>query len=159
MGVTWPNLDRTGSQHNGAGTPDQGLYASDTETLVLGSWTYLGMVSFGRNTVGPNLNSSKPDFARLSGVSTGRFGCEMSCNSDQRQAVEKQLRHDAVKAMTQENANRVAPIIIDQIHGGKTYLYIASQLNGLAVPTARGGLGYAGTVRNYRKGLQNTQVA
>jgi hypothetical protein len=83
----------------------------------------------------------------------------MSCNSDQRQAVEKQLRHDAVKAMTQENANRVAPIIIDQIHGGKTYLYIASQLNGLAVPTARGGLGYAGTVRNYRKGLQNTQVA
>ena len=33
------------------------------------------------------------------------------------------------------------------------------QLNGLSVPTARGGLWYAGTVRNYHKRLQNTQAA
>jgi DNA invertase Pin-like site-specific DNA recombinase len=71
----------------------------------------------------------------------------------------QQARHDAVKALALENANRVAPIIMDQIHGGKTYLYIAGQLNGLSVPTARGGLWYAGTVRNYHKMLQNTQVA
>ena len=32
-------------------------------------------------------------------------------------------------------------------------------LNGLAVPTARGGTWHAGTVRNYHKRLQNTQVA
>jgi len=71
----------------------------------------------------------------------------------------QQARHAAVKALALENANRVAPIIMDQIDAGKTYRYIAGQLNGLAVPTARGGLWYAGTVRNYHKRLQNTQVA
>ena len=55
------------------------------------------------------------------------------------------------KALALENANRVAPIIMDQIHSGKTYRYIAGQLNGLAVPTARGGTWYAGKVRNYHK--------
>lgn len=63
------------------------------------------------------------------------------------------------KALALENANRVSPLIMDQINGGKTYRYIADQLNGLAVPTARGGTWYAGTVRNYHKRLQNTQVA
>jgi|TARA_B110000046_G_scaffold91257_1_gene99173 hypothetical protein len=63
------------------------------------------------------------------------------------------------KALALENANRVAPIIMDQIDSGKTYRYIAGQLNGLAVPTARGGTWYAGTVRNYHKMLQNTQAA
>jgi hypothetical protein len=63
------------------------------------------------------------------------------------------------KALALENANRVAPIIMDQIDGGKTYHYIAGQLNGLAVPTARGGAWHAGTVRNYHKMLQNTQAA
>ena len=40
---------------------------------------------------------------------------------------------------------------MDQIDGGKTYRYIAGQLNGLSVPIARGGTWYAGTVRNYHK--------
>ena len=48
---------------------------------------------------------------------------------------------------------------MDQINAGKAYRYIASQLNGLLVPTARGGLWYAGTVRNYHKRLQNIQAA
>jgi hypothetical protein len=40
---------------------------------------------------------------------------------------------------------------MDQIDGGKTYRYIADQLNGLSVPTERGGTWFAGTVRNYHK--------
>jgi hypothetical protein len=63
-----------------------------------------------------------------------------------------------VSLLALENANRVAPIIMDQIDGGKTYRYIADQLNGLALPTPLGGTWYAGTVRNYHKRLLNTQV-
>ena len=48
---------------------------------------------------------------------------------------------------------------MDQIDGGKTYRYIAGQLNGLSVQIARGGTWYAGTVTNYHKRLQNTQAA
>ena len=69
----------------------------------------------------------------------------------------QQARHDAVKALALENANRVAPIIMDQMKAGKTYRYIAGQLNDLSVPTARGGLWYAGTVRNYHKRLENRE--
>ena len=71
----------------------------------------------------------------------------------------QQARNAAVKALALENANRVSPLIMDQINGGKTYRYIADQLNGLSVPTERGGTWYAGTVRNYHKMLQNTQAA
>ena len=36
----------------------------------------------------------------------------------------QQARHDAVKALALENANRVAPIIMDQMKADKTYRYI-----------------------------------
>ena len=49
--------------------------------------------------------------------------------------------------------------IMKRIAALQTCRYIAGQLNGLAVPTARGGLWYAATVRNYHKRLQNTKVA
>ena len=71
----------------------------------------------------------------------------------------QQARHDAVKALAVSNANRVAPIIMDQKKAGKTYRDIADQLNVMLVPTARGGKWHNTTVRNYHKMLQNTQVA
>ena len=70
----------------------------------------------------------------------------------------QQARHDAVKALAVSNADRVAPIIMDQKKAGKTYRDIADQLNVMLVPTARGGKWHNTTVRNYHKMLQNTQV-
>ena len=60
-----------------------------------------------------------------------------------------QRRHDAVNAQADQNAQRVSRLIKDHRSAGKSYRYIAEQLNKLDVPTAKGGSWFASTVRNY----------
>ena len=60
-----------------------------------------------------------------------------------------QARHKAVKELADQNALRVSKLIKDQRGAGKSYRYIAEQLNLLDVVTAKGGKWYASTVRNY----------
>ena len=60
-----------------------------------------------------------------------------------------QARHKAVKAMADQNALVVSQIIKDHRQAGKTYRYIAQQMNDLDVATAKGGKWFASTVRNY----------
>ena len=52
------------------------------------------------------------------------------------------LRHD-------QNALRVSKLIKDYRGAGKSYRYIAEQLNELGVATAKAGKWFASTVRNY----------
>jgi hypothetical protein len=66
-----------------------------------------------------------------------------------------QARHKAVKAMADQNALRVSKLIKDYRRAGKSYRYIAGQLNELSVATARAGKWHASTVRNYEKRLEN----
>lgn len=58
-------------------------------------------------------------------------------------------RHRAVKAMADQNALVVSQIIKDHRQAGKTYRYIAQQMNDLNISTAKNGKWYASTVRNY----------
>jgi DNA invertase Pin-like site-specific DNA recombinase len=60
-----------------------------------------------------------------------------------------QARHKAVKAMADQNALKVSQIIKDHRSSGRSYRYIAEQLNNLDVATAKGGKWFASTVRNY----------
>ena len=60
-----------------------------------------------------------------------------------------QARHKAVKAMADQNALVVSQIIEDHRKAGKTYRYIAQQMNDLNISTAKNGKWYASTVRNY----------
>ena len=60
-----------------------------------------------------------------------------------------QARHDAVKELADQNALRVSKLIKDHRSSGKSYRYIAEQLNALNVATANNGQWYASTVRNY----------
>ena len=60
-----------------------------------------------------------------------------------------QARHKAVKAMADQNALVVSQIIKDHRQAGKTYRYIAQQMNDLNISTAKNGKWYASTVRNY----------
>lgn len=60
-----------------------------------------------------------------------------------------QARHDAVKALADQMALSVSQLIKDHRSSGKSYRYIAEQLNQLSVDTAKGGKWYASTVRNY----------
>lgn len=60
-----------------------------------------------------------------------------------------QARHDAVKELADEMALKVSKLIKSNRSDGKSYRYIAEQLNQLDVPTARGGMWFASTVRNY----------
>lgn len=60
-----------------------------------------------------------------------------------------QARHKAVKALADQNALRVSKLIKDYRSAGKSYRYIAEQLNELGVATVRTGKWFASTVRNY----------
>jgi len=60
-----------------------------------------------------------------------------------------QARHKAVRAMADKNALRVSKFIKDHREAGKSYQYIAEQMNTLSIPTANSGRWYAATVRNY----------
>ena len=60
-----------------------------------------------------------------------------------------------IKELADENALRVSKIIKDYHSAGKSYRYIAEQLNELGVATARSGKWYASTVSNYQKRLEN----
>lgn len=60
-----------------------------------------------------------------------------------------QARHDAVKALADQNALKVSKLIKDHRSSGRSYRYIAEQLNNLDVATAKGGRWHASTVRNY----------
>jgi DNA invertase Pin-like site-specific DNA recombinase len=62
---------------------------------------------------------------------------------------EAEARHAAVKATADANAARVSKAIKSHRSAGATYREIAEHLNQLKVTTARGGLWYASTVRNY----------
>ncbi len=62
---------------------------------------------------------------------------------------EAETRHEAVRAMANQNALRVSKFITDYRKAGKTYKYIADHLNELSVPTARGAKWYDTTVRRY----------
>ena len=62
---------------------------------------------------------------------------------------EAEARHAAVKATADGNAARVSKAIKSHRLAGATYREIAEHLNQLKVTTARGGLWYASTVRNY----------
>jgi|TARA_R110002020_G_scaffold360456_1_gene573104 DNA invertase Pin-like site-specific DNA recombinase len=62
---------------------------------------------------------------------------------------EAQVRHEAVRAMANQNALRVSKFILDNREAGKTYKYIADHLNELSIPTARGAKWYDTTVRRY----------
>ena len=64
-----------------------------------------------------------------------------------------QARHDAVKALADQMALSVSQLIKDHRSSGKSYRYIAEQLNQLSVDTAKGGSWYASTVRNYHNRL------
>jgi DNA invertase Pin-like site-specific DNA recombinase len=65
-----------------------------------------------------------------------------------------QARHEAVKAQADSRAKNVSQVIKDYRKTGKSYRYIAEQLNQLAVDTASGGKWYASTVRNYDLRMQ-----
>ena len=60
-----------------------------------------------------------------------------------------QARHKAVKELADQNALRVSKLIKDYRSAGKSYRYIAEQLNELGVATAKAGKWFASTVRNY----------
>lgn len=60
-----------------------------------------------------------------------------------------QARHDAVKALADQTALKVSKLIKDHRLSGRSYRYIAEQLNNLDVATAKGGRWFASTVRNY----------
>ena len=60
-----------------------------------------------------------------------------------------QARHKAVKELADQNALRVSKLIKDYRGAGKSYRYIAEQLNELGVATAKAGKWFASTVRNY----------
>ena len=60
-----------------------------------------------------------------------------------------EARHKAVRAMADKNALRFSKFIKDHREGGKTYQYIADQMNTLSIPTANRAKWYASTVRNY----------
>ena len=60
-----------------------------------------------------------------------------------------------IKELADQNALRVSKLIKDYRDAGKSYRYIAEQLNELGVATARAGKWYASTVRNYEKRLEN----
>ena len=60
-----------------------------------------------------------------------------------------QARHDAVKALADQTALKVSKLIKDHRSSGRSYRYIAEQLNLLDVATAKGGKWFASTVRNY----------
>jgi len=65
-----------------------------------------------------------------------------------------QARHVAVKKLVDQNALRVSNLIKGYRRSGKSYRYIAEQLNELSIATARGGKWFASTVRNYEKRLE-----
>ena len=60
-----------------------------------------------------------------------------------------QARHEAVKALADQTALKVSKLIKDHRLSGRSYRYIAEQLNNLDVATAKGGRWFASTVRNY----------
>jgi hypothetical protein len=60
-----------------------------------------------------------------------------------------QSRHEAVKGMADQMASKVSQLIKDNRKTGRSYRFIAEQLNALDVDTAKGGKWYASTVRNY----------
>ena len=60
-----------------------------------------------------------------------------------------QVRHDAVKELADQMALKVSKLIKSNRSDGKSYRYIAEQLNQMQVATAQGGSWYASTVRNY----------
>ena len=64
-----------------------------------------------------------------------------------------QARHDAVKVMADQMALKVSQLIKDNRKTGRSYRFIAEQLNDLDVATAKGGKWYASTVRNYDQRL------
>ena len=64
-----------------------------------------------------------------------------------------QARHDAVKVMADQMALKVSQLIKDNRKTGRSYRFIAEQLNDLDVTTAKGGKWYASTVRNYEMRL------
>ena len=72
-----------------------------------------------------------------------------------------QARHKAVKAMADQNALVVSQIIEDHRKAGKTYRYIAQQMNDLNISTAknfnmgRAALAYVLALKLYRKVQQS----
>lgn len=62
---------------------------------------------------------------------------------------EAEKRHEAVRAMADQNALRVSKFITNYRKAGKSYRCIAEHLNELSVPTARGTRWYGGTVQRY----------
>ena len=64
-----------------------------------------------------------------------------------------QARHDAVKELADQMALKVFQLIKSNRSDGKSYRYIAEQLNQMKVATAKGGKWYASTVRNYDQRL------
>ena len=64
-----------------------------------------------------------------------------------------QARHDAVKELADQMALKVSQLIKSNRSDGKSYRYIAEQLNQMKVATAKGGKWYASTVRNYDQRL------
>jgi DNA invertase Pin-like site-specific DNA recombinase len=60
-----------------------------------------------------------------------------------------EARHKAVRAMADKNALRFSKLIKDQREAGKSYQYIADQMNSLSIPTANRAKWYPSTVRNY----------
>lgn len=62
--------------------------------------------------------------------------------------------HKVIKAVADENAQRVSQTILSRRASGATYTSIADELNALDVATARGGSWYATTVRNYVNRLE-----
>ena len=67
---------------------------------------------------------------------------------------EHKAHHEAVKAVADQNAQRVSQTILSRRAVGATYISIADELNALGVATARGGAWYATTVRNYTNRLE-----
>jgi len=65
--------------------------------------------------------------------------------------------HQAISALADKNAARVAQTILSRRASGATYAAIAAELNGLGVSTARSGSWYGTTVRNYEQRLQNNE--
>ena len=66
----------------------------------------------------------------------------------------QQARHDAVKGLADQMALKVSKLIKDNRNMGRSYRFIAEQLNELKVVTAKGGKWYASTVRNYDQRLR-----
>ena len=60
-----------------------------------------------------------------------------------------QARHSAVREMADQMSLKVYDLIRTNRSDGKSYRYIADQLNQMKIATALGGAWYASTVRNY----------